>query len=126
MILVDTSIWIDHLHAPEPQLIELLADDAVACHPLVVEELALGSMKDRAAFLGLLANLRALPTLSHVELLTLVERRRLWGKGLSTVDVHLLGAVALTPGAKLWTRDKRLAAACGSALIHTFDEARTA
>jgi len=122
VILVDTSVRIDHLRAPEPQLIEFLTEDAVGCHPLVIEELALGSMHDRAAFLGLLANLVALPALSHLELLTLVDKRRLWGQGLSTVDAHLLGAVALTPGARLWTRDKRLAAACRRAAIATYDE----
>lgn len=122
MILVDTSIWIDHLRAPEPRLAHLLADDAVACHPLVIEELALGSVSKREAFLKLLANLRALPVLSHVDLLTLVESRRLWGSGLSPVDAHLLGSVAVTPGALLWTRDKRLAAACRSAAITVFDE----
>lgn len=125
MILVDTSIWIDHLHAPEPQLISLLTDDAAGCHPLVIEELALGSMKHRTAFLELLANLTTLPVLSHAELLTLVERRRLWGAGLSTVDAHLLGAVALAPGARLWTRDKRLLAACRRSGIRTYDEAAT-
>ena len=122
MILVDTSIWIDHLHEPEPHLVELLENDAVGCHPLVIEELALGSIRDRATLLGLLASLRSLPVLSHFELLTLVDKRRLWGRGLSPVDAHLLGAVALTPGALLWTRDKRLTTACQSAGIATFDE----
>lgn len=122
MILIDTSVWIDHLHAAEPRLVQLLEDDAVCCHPLVIEELALGSMRDRATFLGLLADLRSLPVLSHLELMTLVDRRRLWGRGLSTVDAHLLGAVALTPGSQLWTRDKRLAAACADAGIASFDD----
>lgn len=122
MILVDSSIWIDHLHAAEPRLIALLENDAVGCHPLVIEELALGSMRSRTTVLGLLADLRSLPMLSHSEMLTLVERRRLWGRGLSPVDVHLLGAVALTPGASMWTRDKRLDTACREAGIATFDE----
>lgn len=122
MILVDTSVWIDHLHAAEPRLVELLESDAVGCHPLVIEELALGSMRDRGTILALIANLHSLPVLSHSELLTLVDERQLWGHGLSPTDAHLLGALLLTPGALLWTRDKRLAAACRSAGVAVLDE----
>lgn len=112
MILVDTSIWIDHLHSAEPTLVAYLGEDEAGSHPAVVEELALGSIKDRAQVLTLLADLWHFPTLTHDEVLDLVERRSLWGRGLSAVDAHLLGAVALVPGAQLWTRDKRLHAAC--------------
>lgn len=112
MILVDTSIWIDHLHATEPQLVARLADDEAGSHPAVIEELALGSIKDRTQVLALLEELWRFPTASHVEVVELVDRRGLWGRGLSAVDAHLLGSVALVPGARLWTRDKRLLAAC--------------
>ena len=112
MILVDTSVWIDHLHVAESRLVSLLTDDEIGCHPLVVEELALGSIKQRDAVLGLLSNLRQFPTVTHAEILHLVDNRRLWGRGLSTTDVHLLGSVALGEGAQLWTRDKRLRAVC--------------
>lgn len=112
MILVDTSVWIDHLHASEPRLLDALGDDEVGSHALVIEELALGSIKDRGTVLRLLGDLTRFPTLTHEELLTLVDRQRLWGRGLSTVDAHLLGAAAVTPGAQLWTRDKRLLKAC--------------
>lgn len=108
MILVDTSIWIDHLHANEPALVERLHDDAVGCHPYVIEELALGSVRSRSRVLALLTNLRTFPLVTHAELLELVERRRLWGRGISAVDAHLLGSVAVVPGAQLWTRDRRL------------------
>lgn len=111
MILVDTSVWIDHLRAGEPELVRRLGQDEIGCHPLVVEELALGSLRDRDQVLDLLGNLRAFPVLTHEEVLTLVERHRVWSRGLSAVDVHLLGSVALVPGARLWTRDKRLLAA---------------
>lgn len=113
MILVDTSIWIDHLHQAQPALVALLDADKVGCHPLVIEELALGSIRQRTTVLGLLASQRMLPVLSHAELLAMVEAHGLWGRGLSVADVHLLGAVALADGARLWTRDKRLLAACG-------------
>lgn len=111
MILVDTSIWIDHLRAEEPELVARLQDDAVGCHPYVIEELALGSIRERERVLGLLADLHTFPVVTHRELLELVDRRRLWGRGLSAVDTHLLGSVALVPGARLWTRDRRLLAA---------------
>ena len=111
MILVDTSIWIDHLHTTEPDLVSYLGDDEVGCHPAVIEELALGSIRDRSHVITLLADLRCFPTLSHDEVLELVDRRRLWCRGLSAVDAHLLGSVAVLQGARLWTRDKRLAEA---------------
>jgi predicted nucleic acid-binding protein len=122
MILVDTSIWIDHLHAAESALVDLLERDEVGCHPLVVEELALGSIKKRANVVELLGRLSAFPVLGHDEILQLVGRQRLWGKGLSAVDAHLLGSVALVPGAQLWTRDKRLIAAGRQAGIHFVED----
>lgn len=121
MILVDTAIWIDHLHAVEPLLVELLGKDEVGCHPLVIEELALGSIKQRDVLLDLLANLYRFSVLTHDEVLQLVDRRHLWGRGLSTVDAHLLGSVSLVGGARLWTRDKRLQSAgkeMGVALLY--------
>ena len=112
MILVDTSIWIDHFHAAEPSLVAFLRDDQVGCHRAVIEELALGSIKQRGLVLALLESLQGFPVLTHEEMMALVEGRQLWGRGLSTVDVHLLGSVMLVDGARLWTRDKRLLAAC--------------
>ena len=108
MILVDTSIWIDHLHARESQLVELLERDEVGIHPVVIEELAAGSIADRPRVLELLSSLRRFTTISHDELLALIEQRRLWGRGLSVADIHLVGSVAVTPGGQLWTRDRRL------------------
>lgn len=119
MILVDTSIWIDHLHAREPRLVELLESDNIGCHPKIIEELALGSMARRDEILEFLANLFRFPLLAHHEVLALINAHRLWGRGLSAVDVHLLGAVALVPGARLWSRDKRLVEAADDAGIAT-------
>jgi predicted nucleic acid-binding protein len=111
VILVDTSVWIDHLHAAEPGLVDLLDRDEVGANPAVIEELALGSIKERGAVVSLLGALYRFPSLSHDEILEFVDSRQLWGRGLSATDVHLLGSVLLVPGSELWTRDKRLRAA---------------
>ena len=121
MILVDTSVWIDHLRATESTLVNALARDEVSCHPLVIQELALGSIKNRDAVLASLSQLTQSPSLNHGELLTLVSAHVLWGKGLSPVDAHLLGSVLLSPGTRLWTRDKSLKASAGSLGASTVD-----
>lgn len=122
MILVDTSTWIDHLHLAEERLVSLLNNDEIGCHQMVIEELALGAIKQRDHVLSLLSNLREFPLLTHAEILYLVQRRRLWGRGLSAIDVHLLGSVALVDGARLWTRDKTLKAACREVGVAIVDE----
>ena len=122
MILVDTSVWVDHLHESVPRLVTLLESDEVGCHALVIEELALGSLRRRETVLGLLASLHRFPVLSHDEVLELVEARRLSGRGLSATDAHLLGSASLSAGARLWTRDKRLRAACQDAAVPFVDE----
>lgn len=110
MILADTSVWIDHLRHGVPRFSRFLEDGRILCHPFVVGELSLGSLRDRANVLALLASLPQAPTAAHAEVLTLVEEHRLAGSGLGWVDVHLLCAAALD-GARLWTFDRRLASA---------------
>lgn len=111
MILVDTSIWIDHLRVGEPKLAELLEDAMVSTHPMVIGELALGTMRNRARTLALLSALPAVLPAAHAEVLRFIETARLHGNGLSVVDVHLLAAARITAGTRLWTRDKRLRSA---------------
>ena len=111
MILVDTSVWVDHLRAGDARLAALLDQAAVLAHPFVVGEIACGSLADRAAVLELLAHLPMAVMAETDEVLGFIERQRLYGKGISYIDAHLLASVALTHGARLWTRDKRLAAA---------------
>lgn len=108
VVLADTSIWIDHLHRADRVLTGLLDQDAVATHPLVIEELALGTLARREALIESLERLQQLRLASHEEVLHLVATTPLWGRGLSAVDTHLLASVLITPGARLWTRDKRL------------------
>ena len=92
----------------DPVLVSLLHDDEIGSHPLVAEELAMGSLRARDNVLRHSAHLHRFPVLSHDELLVLVAAHALWGQGLSPVDAHLLGSVMLVPGARLWTGDKRL------------------
>jgi hypothetical protein len=107
-VLADTSVWIDHLRAGEPELARLLAQTQVVGHPFVQGEIALGSISDRATVLALMANLPQATVAAPGEVLTLIENSNLFGQGLGYVDVHLLAAARLTPGAHLWTRDRRL------------------
>lgn len=110
MILVDTSVWIDHLRTGSAELSVRLEQGLVACHPFVVGELACGNLQGRAA---VLAHLRALPQArmaDHEEAIHLVTEHRLHGRGLGWIDVHLL-ASALLSDFQLWTLDQQLASA---------------
>ena len=108
MILVDTSIWIDHINESDPVLVALLADGRVVTHPYVIAEIALGSLRDRDAVLGALRDLPGVPVATPEEALFLVERERLFNRGIGYVDISLLTAARLQPGVTVWTRDKRL------------------
>ncbi len=110
MILVDTSVWIDHLRAGAPALAAALEQGRVLMHPFVLGELACGNLKSRGEVLKLLGELPAAPVATAPEALDFIERRALMGRGIGYIDVHLLASVALAGTAQLWTRDKRLAA----------------
>lgn len=110
MILVDTSVWVDHLRAADRQLAGLLLGEAVLCHPFVVGELACGPLNRRSEILGLLRHLPQAPVVEHEEVLAFVEANALMGSGLGWVDVHLLASATLA-GERFWTRDRRLAQA---------------
>lgn len=108
MILVDTSVWIDHLAEGEPRLAHLLNDESVLMHPFVVGELALGSLGRRETVMDALSLLPQVVRASHNEVMHFLQAERLFGKGIGYVDLHLLASTRLTPGATLWTKDKRL------------------
>ncbi len=108
MILVDSSVWIDHLRANEPALVELLNTGRVLAHPFVVGELACGNLKNRNAILSLLHDLPAAPLAAHDEVLFFIERHGLMGKDIGYTDAHLLSAVSMAETGRVWTRDKRL------------------
>ena len=107
MILVDTSVWIDHLRYGNPRLKELLLSESAACHPFVIGELACGNLGNRAETLSLMHALPSLPVAEDGEILYFIESHRLMGRGLGLVDIHLLASAELGE-ASLWTLDKRL------------------
>lgn len=111
MVLVDTSIWVDHLRVGDPELVRLLEAHRVRMHPFVVGELACGNLSRRDEILDLLRRLPGVPVADQDEVLFLIERHRLMGRGIGFVDAHLLAATRLSPATRLWTRDRRLAEA---------------
>jgi predicted nucleic acid-binding protein len=108
MILVDTSVWIDHLARGDSQLRSLLEDGEVLMHPFIVAEIALGSLSNRAETVGALQALPEALVAQHHEVMSFLENERLFGLGIGYVDLHLLAAVRLAPSTTLWTRDRRL------------------
>ena len=110
MILADTSVWIEHLRRGNVNLASSLDAEQVLMHPFVLGELACGNMRNRAELLELFGRLPMAMTATDVEMLDFIERHRLMGQGIGYVDVHLLASTVLTRGARLWTRDRRLAA----------------
>ena len=110
MILVDTSVWVDHLRVGNRQLAGLLLDETVLCHPFVVGELACGDLTRRTEILDLLRNLKQAPVVDHDEVLAFVEGHALMRSGLGWIDVNLLASATMA-GERFWTRDRRLAQA---------------
>ena len=109
MVLVDTSVWIDHLRHGDPALASALEEGNVLTHPLVIGELACGTLRRRAEILRLLSELPQAPVASNAEVLVFIERRQLMGRGIGFVDAHLLASITLAGSARLRTSDRRLA-----------------
>lgn len=107
MILVDTSVWVDHLRRGDARLADLLTSAAVAVHPFVIGELACGSLRRGSEVVTLLAELPAATTVSHDEVIQFITHHRLGGRGIGYVDAHLL-ASAVVDGVPLWSRNKAL------------------
>lgn len=110
MILVDTSVWVDHLRASDAELAAMLSGSGVLMHPFVLGELACGNLRNRTEVLALLKDLPRAAVATDEEVLFFIERHALMGRGIGYVDAHLLAAVALGGVTRLWTRDKRLRA----------------
>ena len=110
MILVDTSIWINHLRNNDHHLEKLLFNGEVVCHPHVIGELACGNIKNRQEIISLLQALPQTPLVEFEEFLYFIEQNQLHGKGIGFVDIHLMASAKLGQ-TSLWTADKRLQSA---------------
>lgn len=108
MILVDTSVWVDHLRIGNSMLVDNLRSGNVLCHPLIIAELALGTLKSRGQVLSLLDDLPKAPDVTVEENRILIKSRKLHGRGIGVVDLNLLASCLLAPGTTLWTGDRRL------------------
>ena len=118
MILVDASVWIDHLRKGSTLLDSLLLNSAVLIHPFVIGELACGNLRDRSRILNLLSDLPASRVADDQEVLFFIERNDLMGRGIGYVDAHLLASVSLSSPCRLWTTDRKLKeAAIGLGLV---------
>jgi predicted nucleic acid-binding protein len=115
-VLVDTSVWIDHLHRTDPELVALLRETLVVIHPAVLGELACGAIPNRQEFLALWSSLPRVASVSFEDAMTLLENRMLWGRGLGWTDIHLL-ASTLVCRTMLWTRDRLLRHTAAQLLI---------
>ncbi|MCP5487699.1 MAG: type II toxin-antitoxin system VapC family toxin [Verrucomicrobia bacterium] len=109
MVLVDTSVWIDHLRKTTPRLVGLLDNGEVVIHPFVIGELACGNLANRKEVLSLLHSLPAVERVEDDEILFFIEQHSLASRGLGLIDVHLLASSKVSEH-PLWTKDKRLAA----------------
>lgn len=107
MILVDTSVWIEHFRKADQELSRLLTAGVVLCHPFVIGELACGNLAYREEILDLMAALPSAVMASHQEAMYLIRSRRLEGTGIGWIDVHLLASVLLSHST-IWTKDKAL------------------
>ena len=108
MILVDTSVWVEHLRHGLPRLATHLQEGEVLIHPWVIGELACGNLRNRSQVLELMQGLPAATVASDAEVLLLIERDRLMGRGIGYIDAHLLASARLSH-CRLWTQDRRLA-----------------
>lgn len=107
-VLVDTSVWIDHFRNGSDALAELLGLDLAISHPLVIGEIACGTTPDRIRTLADLGRLQQTQQASVPEALTFIEREKLFGGGCGLIDILLLTSTLMTPGALIWTLDRRL------------------
>lgn len=108
MILVDSSVWVDHFRQTAPSLVERLNVGHVFIHPFIIGEIALGSLRQRNVVLSTLRGLPRATQATDDEVQTFIEQQPLFSLGIGYIDAHLLTSVRLTPGMRLWTRDRRL------------------
>ena len=107
MVLVDSSVWINHFRKSDPQLTRLLSQELVLTHPFIIGELACGNLGNRKEIISLLCALPSVLKATDAELLFFIDEHRVMGKGLGLIDIHLLASAKLAVCA-LWTDDLRL------------------
>jgi predicted nucleic acid-binding protein len=108
MVLVDSSVWIDHLRQKDDVLSQLLINGQVCIHPMIIGELACGNLQNRLTVIKLWQSLPHTKHATHEEALLCLNKHNLFGKGIGFVDLHLLASTLLTPSTLLWTNDRRL------------------
>ena len=119
MILADTSVWIDHFRSGSREMSNYLNQGNVVIHPLIVAELALGSLRERSKTLALLDLLPQAKIAQLSEVRRMIEARRLYSLGIGVIDAHLIASIFISdPPTLLWTRDKRLRKAAAALGIH--------
>lgn len=107
-VLVDTSVWVEHFRNENAGLLFLLENDLVLMHPLILGEIACGTPPDRAQTLADLGSLQMVGQATVQDTMDFIERQMLYGHGVGFIDFQLLASTLVTPGALLWTSDKRL------------------
>lgn len=107
-VLVDSSVWVGHFKQRNEHLVTLLEDGLVLCHPFIVAEVACGTPPSRQAIITMLGELESAPVATQEELLSMLEGRRLYGRGCGLVDMSLLASILISEKALIWTLDKRL------------------
>ena len=110
MVLVDTSVWIDHLRSREPEMASLHDGRQIFMHPMVIGELACGNLPNRYDVLEQLEGLPQVTVATDDEVLFFIEHHQLMGTGIGYIDAHLLTSSVLHGATQLWTRDRRMMA----------------
>jgi predicted nucleic acid-binding protein len=118
VILADTSIWIDHLRHPIPELQNLLDGGRIVMHPFIVAEVALGSLHNRRRTFALMERLLEVEVAQLDEVRSMIEVHALYSRGIGLTDAHLIASCLITPGTRLWTRDARLRTVAHALRIH--------
>ena len=118
MVLVDTSVWINHFRVTDRKLSELLECEEVLVHPFVIGELACGNLRNRKSIVSLLYALPSAPRADDDEILFFIERHRIMGRGVGLIEAHLLASCQLAK-CSLWTADKKLQAVAKAVKIQS-------
>ena len=107
MVIVDTSVWINHFTKGENVLTSLLNKGKVVIHDFIIGELACGNLSNRGKILSLLQDLNRVNPITIEEYLIFIEKFNLNGRGLGFVDINLLASAKIS-GYSLYTFDKKL------------------